>query len=186
MVGVFCYIKHMEMLDILDSEGKATGKTKSRKEVHQKGLWHKSVHIWIINKKGDILLQKRSMKKESNPGKWDISVAGHLSAGQTSIEGALREIGEEIGLKIDSEELRSLGTIRIQRILNEGTYINNEFDDVYLLEKDIDLSKIKLQEEEVEKIEFVSPEQLKKMADSMDPALVDHKEEYDLLFRSIV
>lgn len=176
----------MEMLDILDSEGKATGKAESRKEVHRKGLWHKSVHIWIVNKKEKVLLQKRSTLKESNPGKWDISVAGHLSAGQTSIEGALREIEEEIGLKINSGELRSLGTIRVQRILNEGTYINNEFNDVYLLKRDIDPSKIKLQDEEVEKIEFVSPERLREMVDSMDPALVDHREEYELLFRSMV
>jgi isopentenyl-diphosphate Delta-isomerase len=70
----------MEMIDILDESGKETGEIESREIVHSKGLWHKTVHVWILNHKGEFLFQKRSMKKETHPGLWDISCAGHVAS----------------------------------------------------------------------------------------------------------
>jgi len=79
-----------EYFDLLDEKGNKTGKTKLRSEVHRDGDWHKAVHIWIINEQGDILLQRRSPNKDSDPNKLDISCAGHLTTGDDSITGALR------------------------------------------------------------------------------------------------
>ena len=73
----------MENLDVLDNQGNKTGEIKSRDEVHKKGLWHRTVHIWIINSNNDILMQLRSPEKKSNPNKWTTSASGHLSAGAT-------------------------------------------------------------------------------------------------------
>ena len=87
----------MELIDVLDENRNNTGKILSREEVHKRGLWHKTVHIWVINKKGDILLQKRSPMKKTSPNMWTTSVSGHLSAGDSSIEGAIRELKEETG-----------------------------------------------------------------------------------------
>lgn len=72
-----------EYFDILDSNGKPTGKSKPRSKVHQDGDWHACVHVWFINyEKKEVLVQKRVKTKDSWPGYYDISVAGHLSAGK--------------------------------------------------------------------------------------------------------
>lgn len=77
-----------EYLDVLDEKGNLTGEKKLRSEIHAKGLWHKVVHgihfisahsaVWIVNSKGELMVQKRSEIKESYPGLWDISSAGNL------------------------------------------------------------------------------------------------------------
>ena len=89
----------MELIDVLDEKRNNTGEILSREEVHKKGLWHKTAHIWVINSKGDILLQKRSPLKITSPNMWTTSASGHLSAGDSSIEGALRELKEEIRIR---------------------------------------------------------------------------------------
>ena len=175
------YTRHMEFLDILDEKGQLIGEVRSRKEAHEKGLWHKCTHIWIQNSKGEILLQKRSMQKASSPGNWDISVAGHLQAGQKSIEGALREIEEEIGQKLKESELVFLGTVKEQSVGNNGAHINNQFDDIYLVRLDIDPSTIVLQKEEVDEVKFIPAAELLSMIDREDPSLVRHPKEYELL-----
>mgnify|MGYP002543043038 CR=1 FL=1 len=91
--------KDLEFFDILDENGNKTGKIKERSLVHEDGDIHGTVHIWIRRKteKGyDLLLQKRSKEKDSFPGCYDISSAGHISAGDEPLETALRELEEEL------------------------------------------------------------------------------------------
>ena len=101
-----------EYFDILDDMGNKTGKTKSRSEVHRDGDWHKAVHIWILNDEGEVLLQRRCATKDSNPNMLDISCAGHLSAGDDSLNGAIRELKEELNLDVNPEELQFIKTIK--------------------------------------------------------------------------
>ena len=104
----------MEYLDIVDENGVPTGKTAERTAAHKQGLRHRTSHVWILRERAgkvEVLLQKRSAWKDSNPGCYDISSAGHLSAGDTYLEGALREIGEELGIHAEAEELRDLGLL---------------------------------------------------------------------------
>eukprot|EP00667_Euglena_gracilis_P020143 EG_transcript_21766 len=62
-----------------------TGFTKQRKDVHQNGDWHRSVHVWIYDTlNGTVLIQKRSPEKDTNPNRWDVSCAGHITAGDES------------------------------------------------------------------------------------------------------
>ena len=84
-----------EILDIYSREGKHLG-TRTRKECHSKepGFYHKPVWIWIINSKKEVLVQKRASVKNSFPNYWDMPSAGHVAAGETSIEGAVRETAE--------------------------------------------------------------------------------------------
>ncbi|MBI1292639.1 NUDIX domain-containing protein [bacterium] len=70
-----------------------------RREVHARKLKHRAVHMVVWNRRGEILLQKRSMKKDSHPGWWDISMGGHVDPGETYDEAAAREVGEELGLR---------------------------------------------------------------------------------------
>lgn len=90
----------MEYIDVLDENGVKTGEILSRREIHKRGLWHRAIVVAVINEKNEILLQQRSMNKDKNPGLWDISVAGHVSAGQDAISAAVREIYEEFSVSI--------------------------------------------------------------------------------------
>ncbi|MFQ3574572.1 MAG: NUDIX domain-containing protein, partial [Thermodesulfovibrionales bacterium] len=87
-----------EILEIVDKEGNTIGKAR-RDEIHgNPSLLHKVVHVIVVNDYGDMLLQKRSLKKDVAPGLWDTSVGGHIDCGE-SIESALiRETMEEIGV----------------------------------------------------------------------------------------
>ena len=97
----------MEYIDVLDENGVKTGEILSRREIHKRGLWHRAIVVAVINEKNEILLQQRSMNKDKNPGLWDISVAGHVSAGQDAISAAVREIYEEILNSSDLSALKS-------------------------------------------------------------------------------
>src|ERR1700674_3932279 len=84
-------IKRMEYVDLLDSSGRPTGRRKPKSEVHRDGDWHGAAHVWILNTEGQILIQRRSPTKENWPNLWDVSVAGHVSAGEGPVETAIRE-----------------------------------------------------------------------------------------------
>ena len=107
----------MELIDVLDENGVATGEILSRKEIHEKGLWHRSIVVAIVNEKNEILLQQRSEEKKTNAGMWDISVAGHISAGQDSLSAAAREINEEVsvllGYRTEIKDFRYMYCYRI-------------------------------------------------------------------------
>ncbi|MCR5262231.1 MAG: NUDIX domain-containing protein, partial [Clostridiales bacterium] len=91
----------MEYLDICGENGEPTGETVSRAEAHSRGILHRTAHVWIVRKTGEgreVLLQKRSMDKDSFPGRWDTSSAGHIPAGEEPLGSALRELSEELGI----------------------------------------------------------------------------------------
>ena len=170
------------MLDILNNDGTPTGHTASKKEAHEKGLWHKASHIWFVNDKNEILLQKRSDTMISHPGEYDISAAGHLSAGDTSISGALREIKEELGLDLEEMDLVKIGETKVENVQRNGTYINKEYNDVYVVHKNIPISDMMIQESEVSLVKYVPIDDLKKWVDEGTNDIVRHPEEFKMLF----
>lgn len=88
-----------EILEIVNSEGEAIGLA-PRSEIHgNPSLIHRVVHVLVFNKKGELLLQKRSLRKDVAPGKWDTSVGGHINPGENTLEAAKRETEEELGIK---------------------------------------------------------------------------------------
>ena len=170
-----------EFFDVLDENGNKTGKTKLRNEVHLDGDWHKAVHIWIINENGDILLQRRCATKDSNPNMLDISSAGHLSAGDDSLEGAIRELKEELGIDANKDELMFIKTLKRSARYTE-TFINNEFSDVYILRTTKKLSDMKFQESEISEIFYVPYKKFKQMVENKQSDLLMHTEEFEILF----
>src|SRR5438477_6157990 len=110
----------MERIDVLTADGRPTGIRKSKTEIHRNGDWHRAAHVWIVASDGRVLVQRRSLRKENNPGLWDVSAAGHLSAGESAIEAAVRETAEEIGLELSSNELSHLATMPQSCVLNKG------------------------------------------------------------------
>ena len=170
-----------EYFDLLNENGERIGKTKLRSEVHRDGDWHKAVHIWIINNKGDILLQRRCATKDSNPNMLDISSAGHLSAGDDSLTGAIRELKEELNLDVNKEDLEYIKTLKRSSKYTE-TFINNEFDDLYILRTDKKLEDMEYQKEEISEIMYVPYKEFKKMVQNKQPDLLRHDEEFEILF----
>lgn len=106
---------------------------------------------------------------------------GHLSAGESSEEGALRELFEELDIKVPKERLKYLFTFKECKVHRED-FINNEFSDVYLVEKDIDLNCLKFQKEEVAELKFISYKEIKNRILDDDDSIVKHPEMYRKLF----
>lgn len=86
-----------ELFDIVDADDHVIGSA-SRKEIHEKGFFHRSVHILVFNSKGELFLQKRVLTKDENPGLWDTSAAGHVNTGEDYRTGAERELLEELSI----------------------------------------------------------------------------------------
>lgn len=155
-----------EMLDVLDENGIKTGEVLTRKEVHRLGLWHKIIVIAIIDENNQILMQQRSFIKDTNPGKWDISAAGHVSAGQTSLEASVREINEEVGISIEDKDLKYVLTYKKESDVRED-YKDKQIFDCYIAKlKEIDMNKIVLQESEVASAKLVTKEEFKEMVET--------------------
>ena len=93
-----------EIFDVVNERDEVVGRA-TRREVHGKGLLHRAVHVLVFNRRGQVFLQKRSMAKDSAPGCWDSSCSGHLDAGEDYLTAAVRELVEEIGLKIEGGHL---------------------------------------------------------------------------------
>lgn len=176
----FCYDYPMaeELIDVFDDQGKPTGEQKLKSVVHRDGTRHKTVHVWIMNSNGELLIQLRAPKKENNPSKWDISAAGHISAGENSLKAAVRETQEELGIAIEEKDLEYLFTIDAPRyVINDGTFIDHEFQDVYLLRLKSYSPKFELQQEEVAEVKWIPWKDLEKR----DETFVRHTQEYEQL-----
>jgi len=158
-----------EMLDTFDNKGNFLG-VKPRSFCHSEnpGVYHKPVWIWIINSKGEILVQKRAKTKKKSPGKWDMPSAGHIDAGESCLQGCVRETYEELGIQTKENEF-----IFLKEFVNQRGW---ELVQVYLLKKDIDIEDIKLQAEEVECVKWFNYDEFVKLLYSEE--FCNHEEEY--------
>lgn len=87
-----------EWFDVVNARDEVIGR-ETRRVVHATGLWHRAVHVLVFDRAGRVFLQKRSMTKDTSPGLWDSSCSGHLDAGEDYDTAAVRELGEEIGVR---------------------------------------------------------------------------------------
>lgn len=135
-------------MDILHPSGETAGETALKSEAHRLGLYHRCFHCWIADpEEGRLFVQRRALQKDTWPGRLDTTAAGHLSAGESALDG-LRELEEELGLRPDPERLVRLGTRRVEQDIPAGT--DREFHDVFLLLQSLRPGMIRLQLEEVE------------------------------------
>tara|TARA_R110002051_G_scaffold139933_2_gene212663 strand:+ start:921 stop:1469 length:549 start_codon:yes stop_codon:yes gene_type:complete len=137
-----------ELIDILDAQGNYTGKSLMKSEAHKKGLFHPTVHIWFYTKKGEILIQQRAASKETHPLLWDVSVAGHIGAGEETIPSAIREISEEIGLDLSQTDLIPVGVFKSVKKLRDN-FTDCEFHHTYICELKVTMDQLIKQESEV-------------------------------------
>ena len=149
----------MEYLDIVDENGIPTGETIARSIAHRDGILHRTAHVWVVrpsDKGYDILLQKRSMEKESFPGLYDTSSAGHIPAGEEPVPSALRELQEELGIEASADQLQYAGTFRIryEKEFHGHMFRDNEVTSVYVYDKSVNIQELTLQESEVSEVRW--------------------------------
>ena len=149
----------MEWLDVVDAQGRPTGERVSREQAHREGVRHRTAHVWILRKKDgetQILLQKRSDDKDSHPGCYDISSAGHIPAGQAFLPSALRELKEELGVEAAPEQLIYCGQRRFhfESEFHGRPFIDNQVSNVYALWLDREAQDFTLQAEEVSEVRW--------------------------------
>ncbi len=127
-----------ERFDVVAPDGRPTAATKARGLVHRDGDWHRAVHLWVAGRDDDgpfLLLQRRSAAKDTWPGALDVTVGGHLRAGET-VEDALREADEEIGLAVAPGAVRRLGRRRSVHVEADRGVVDREVQEVLLVRDD--------------------------------------------------
>ncbi len=143
----------MELWDIYDVHRNKKGKTMKRGATFEQGDYHLVVHICVFNSKNEMLIQQRQANKIGFPNRWDFSAGGSATSGDTSQSAAERELFEEIGLRVDMQNKRPQLTINY----------DFGFDDIYLIEQDVEIESLVLQKEEVQSVRWASCEEILRM-----------------------
>jgi isopentenyl-diphosphate Delta-isomerase len=168
-------------IDVLDENGLKTGQISNIQEVHDKGYWHRTAHLWIVNLEGQILLQRRSELVVNHPNCLDTSTSGHVDAGEDGGDAAVRESFEELHLVLNKEEL-----VKIHEIKNFGEdaipgRFNFEFVDIFLLRRDVDIDTLVLDPHEVSGLVYMDLKDFEQLVASRSETLSPHWMEYMFL-----
>ena len=176
-----------EYIDIVTREGKPTGKCVPKSEIHKKGLYHRTAHIWFYTNEGEILLAQRTASKAICPLMWDVSVAGHIDAGETVKQAAIRETKEEINLDITETDLQPIGVFECFQTYESGI-IDNEFHNTFIAELKIPISQLTPQIEEVEALKLVTISEFEKLIKNIgenNHFVPSNKSYYEIVLRNI-
>lgn len=143
----------VEYLDIVDENGKPTGVSKSRSEIHSGNYRHNTVHVYIFHKTQsgmEFLVHLRSKTKDHSPNKWDTRFGGHVKSGDTVEQAVLGELREEVGLDT------SLGDFIIGFTAEHDWPNNHERNSIYYYQFDGDTSSLKFNDGEVQEVKWLS------------------------------
>lgn len=143
----------MEKWDLYNAKREKSGITMCRGEIIPKGLYHLSVSVWIVNQQGQYLLSQRHPKKQY-PLYWECT-GGSVLSGETSLQGAIREVKEELGILLTPGSEKLIYQSRRENV--------QDFYDVWLFHKDIKIEEMRLQETEVVDVQWVNPDKLFEM-----------------------
>jgi len=177
----------MELLDIVDLRGEPTGDTVERETAHAEGIRHRTSHVWIYRKdKGQLqlLLQLRCKEKDSYPGCYDISSAGHIPAGASFEESAIRELREELGIEAKPEALVPCGLLNIHSDseFHGRPYHDRQITKVFVLRLDgLEEADFTPQESEIESVMWIGYEECKEAVRSSTIPHCIHMHELEML-----
>ncbi|MEL6303755.1 MAG: NUDIX domain-containing protein [Bacteroidota bacterium] len=173
-----------EYVDILDEDGNYTNTSLLKSEAHRLGLFHPTVHIWCYDPLGWLLLQQRGKHKKTFPLLWDVSVAGHVAAGESMEIGAEREILEEIGVSIHVQKLEKLKVFKTEH-RHSKVLFDREFTHTFLYALP-QTTTLTPQASEVEALRWFSIEEFEKMVASEDTRLVPNSQNrYQEVIRAV-
>lgn len=144
----------MEIVDKFDNKRTFLNKTSDRHEKIE-GEYRQSVHTWILNSKGEFLIQKRSANKSNHPNMWS-QTGGAVDTTELPIDASLRECYEELGIKLYKKDAELILSFKRKF----------DFIDVFLIRTDLDISNLKLQEEEVQEVKWVNKKELEQMLEN--------------------
>jgi isopentenyl-diphosphate delta-isomerase len=156
-----------ERIDIINKDGSPTGQSDLKSIIHKRGYYHNTAHVWFYTKEGEILLAQRAATKTICPLLWDVSVAGHVDAGEAIIHAAIRETQEEIGLSVCEEIFEKIGVFPCFQTYDNGI-IDNEFHHTYIAELLVELNHLKPQKSEVEALKLVTLEEFENLLNQGD------------------
>lgn len=142
----------MELIDIVDENNELTGQVEDRWLAYNKGLWRRTVSCWIMNGKGEVLLQKRTANKKRNPNKW-AKTGGQVDCGETVEEAIYREVKEELGIEIPREQ------IKVEDI-HKSNDKNRRFAYNFIFIVNYKIEDYILQKEEVSEVKYVTIEEM--------------------------
>lgn len=169
----------IEKFDILNKLGEFLGEVATREECHEKGLWHRAIYAFIIDENLNILLQKRSSNKKLWPNKWDVTIGGHVNSGEFGRQALIRECKEELGIEINDDDIKYI--ISTTSVYNKNNYINNHYDECYLITKNINIKDLKLQKEEVSDAKYFSKDELLERIDNNYDELTEKNVSWSIL-----
>ena len=149
----------MEYIDVVNEKGQPTGETVSRDVAHRDGIRHRTAHVWIVRKESgrtQILLQKRSEDKDSFPGKYDTSSAGHIPAGCSPRESALRELKEELGIEAGPDQLAYAGTFhnKYEKEFHGRMFRDDEVTWIYVFQDPVRIEDMTIQKSELSEVRW--------------------------------
>lgn len=160
-----------ELLDVVDEYGEPTGDVMGKQLIHDQGIRHRDVHVWITNGE-DFLQQQRVWTKSIMPGAWDISVGGHVGTGESYLDAAVRETSEELGLDLPKDRFQTIGKVATELMFPGWKAAHNIVGDNFVVvERDLSTNDLRLQEEEVLGARWYPIDQL--AADLSDPATAE-------------
>ncbi len=145
----------MEKWDLYDSHGNKTDRTIMRGEPVPEGYYYMAIHVCLFNSEGQMLIQKRTDTKRAWPGVWDLTAGGGSVSGDSSQSAVARELYEELGIDMSFEGERPFITV----------HFTQGFDDIYVVEREVDLATLRLQPEEVSDVRWASEEEILSMID---------------------
>ncbi|MGC1631751.1 MAG: NUDIX domain-containing protein [Gelidibacter sp.] len=144
-----------DYIDIINADGSTTGKSCLKSEIHSEGYYHNTAHVWFYNANAEILLAQRAASKTICPLLWDVSVAGHVDAGEGIEHAAIRETREEIGIEIPESTLEKLGVYDCFQSYANGIK-DNEFHHTFIAKIEYTLEDFILDKEEVSQVKFIA------------------------------
>jgi len=142
--------------EVLDERGHKTDKILDHRTVHQQGLWHSVVNVWIINSKGEILMQLRGPEVELAPSVWDVAIGSHLRVGEDPVDAALRALQHGLGVVVAPEDLKHLFNIQCANPMPNGT-AHKVMGHIFLVQRDIDFGELTYDRKKIVKFAWVSP-----------------------------
>ena len=146
-----------EVIAVVNDRDEIIGEA-TRKEVHEKGQLHREICVYLMNSKNQVLLQKRMDRPV-----WDSSSSGHFPKDQNYEEGAIRETEEELGIKLQKDELKEIGYEKLKVFLKYNGITNYKFNKAFLVRKDIPIGNFDIDRKEIEEIRYFDKKSLESL-----------------------